>query len=96
MTNIALTPKQFDIVKAILHAVPEVWVFGSRVTGKYRKTSDLDICVRWVNGPRPGKLELLKEAFEQSDLPFIVDVCDYHAVAPDFQDVILTTGVSLR
>ena len=96
MTNIALTPKQFDIVKAILHAVPKVWVFGSRVTGKYRETSDLDICERWVNGPRPGELELLQEAFEQSDLPFIVDVCDYHAVAPDFQNVILTREVSLR
>ena len=96
MTNIALTPKQFDIVKTILQDVSEVWVFGSRVTGEYRETSDLDVCVRWGNGPCPAKLEQLKEAFEQSDLPFIVDVCDYHAVAPDFQDIIMTTGISLR
>ena len=41
----------------------------------------------------PGRLSeetlrLLREAFEESDLPFRVDVIDWHSTAADFQEVI--------
>lgn len=31
---------------------------------------------------------MLREAFEESDLPFRVDVIDWHSTATDFQEVI--------
>ena len=47
---VALSPDQKAIVQAILteHLPPEsqVWVFGSRSTGKNRPYSDLDLAVK--------------------------------------------------
>jgi hypothetical protein len=36
----------------------------------------------------PETLRHLKEAFEESDLPFRVDVLDWHETSPEFQKVI--------
>ena len=74
---VALSPDQKAIVQAILteHLPPEsqVWVFGSRSTGKNRPYSDLDLAVK-----APQRLPLplcatLASAFEESFLPFTVD-----------------------
>jgi len=70
-----LRPRHEAVVRDILHRfVPDrsVWAFGSRVTGKARRYSDLDLVVM---GDRPLPsltLHALKEAFEESDLPFRV------------------------
>lgn len=73
----------------------EVVAFGSRVSGKTHENSDLDIAI-----VGDGKLSLmvladLKEAFEDSDLSFRVDVVDYHRVSEGFQKVIISTGEQL-
>ena len=78
---IDLNPEQLAEVKRILaeHAPGcEVLAFGSRVDGSARPASDLDLVLRG-----PGKLdwrflERLKDAFSASDLPFMVDVVDWH------------------
>ena len=36
----------------------------------------------------PDTLRHLKEAFEESDLPFRVNVLDWHEISPEFQKVI--------
>jgi len=46
---LALDGTELAIVKAILaRHVPDavVWVFGSRATGKAKKYSDLDLCIK--------------------------------------------------
>ena len=88
---IDLLPHQLETVRATLDRhVPdcEVRAFGSRVSGPAKKYSDLDLAV-----VAPGKLNAdtlrhLKEAFEESDLPFRVDVLDRHDVSPEFQEAI--------
>ena len=88
---IDLASPHLDKVRAILGAyVPqcEVRAFGSRVNGIAKNYSDLDLA---VVGSRPlsdDTLRRLKEAFEESDLPFRVDVLDWHATSPEFQKVI--------
>jgi uncharacterized protein len=88
---IDLSPKHLKTIQDILaEHVPdcEVRAFGSRVTGTTKKYSDLDLA---VVGPRrldPDTLRLLKEAFEESDLPFRVDVIDWDATAESFRKVI--------
>ncbi|WP_291366558.1 nucleotidyltransferase family protein [Acetobacter sp. UBA5411] len=55
----------------------EVRAFGSRVTGKAKPFSDLDLAVM---GDEPLSLETrarLEEAFSESDLPWKVDVLDW-------------------
>ncbi len=66
----------------------EVRAFGSRVDWTAKDYSDLDLAVRGSGTLKTGVLGRLKEAFEESDLPFRVDVLDWHATSPEFQKVI--------
>ncbi|MFH1116508.1 MAG: nucleotidyltransferase domain-containing protein [Pseudomonadota bacterium] len=88
---IDIRPDHLEIVKAILRKhVPdaEVRVFGSRVTSTAKDHSDLDLAI--VNEkPLDFRTKaLLEEAFEESDLPFRVDVVDWAAVGEEFRRII--------
>ncbi|MGA2077294.1 MAG: nucleotidyltransferase domain-containing protein [Terriglobia bacterium] len=88
---IDLPPQHLETVRAILSRhVPnyEVRAFGSRVSGTVKKYSDLDLAVVAPGRLKPDTLRHLKEAFEESDLPFRVDVLDWDDVSPEFQNVI--------
>ena len=89
---IDLSSSELAIVKTILvKYVPdrEVWAFGSRVTGKARPTSDLDIAVMGKTKLNRNALVLMKEEFEESTLPFTVDILDWNSISEDFQKHIL-------
>jgi predicted nucleotidyltransferase len=88
---IDVNPNQIKTVTRILAGhVPEceVRVFGSRVTWTAKDYSDLDLVVVGERALDLDILPRLKEAFEESDLPFRVDVLDWHAIGPAFQKVI--------
>jgi predicted nucleotidyltransferase len=80
-----------EIVKAILKRhVPdaEVRVFGSRVTWTAKNHSDLDLVIVG-EGPLDFRTKaLLEEAFEESDLPFRVDVVDWATASDSFRKII--------
>jgi predicted nucleotidyltransferase len=72
-----LTAGQLDLVRAILArhlARREVRAFGSRATGRARRTSDLDLVVMGAEPPPDLVLANLRADFEDSDLPFRVDL----------------------
>lgn len=86
-----LSPQSIDIIKKILQEyVPgcEVRVFGSRVNGTAKKHSDLDLAVVGKEKIPTRKMNALREAFEDSDLPIRVDVLDWHAISADFRAII--------
>ena len=88
---IDLAPEYLEKVRAILRQhVPqcEVRAFGSRVSWTAKDYSDLDLAVVCSGKLNDDTLNRLKEAFEESDLPFRVDVLDWHATSPEFQKVI--------
>ncbi|MGC9994384.1 MAG: nucleotidyltransferase domain-containing protein [Terriglobia bacterium] len=88
---IDLSPQHLQTVRAILDRhVPncEVRAFGSRTNGSAKHYSDLDLAVVAPTKLNPETLRQLKEAFEESDLPFRVDVLDWHETSPEFQKVI--------
>ncbi|TAK20698.1 MAG: nucleotidyltransferase domain-containing protein [Chloroflexota bacterium] len=88
---IDLTPGQRDTVERILgEHVPEcdVWVFGSRIAGATKPYSDLDLAIVGDSELAPDVIRRLREAFEESELPFRVDVLDWYATSPEFQAVI--------
>ncbi|HOX39589.1 MAG TPA: nucleotidyltransferase domain-containing protein [Candidatus Brocadiia bacterium] len=88
---IDLPPDQLQEVKAILrkHAPEcEVRAFGSRVTGGARKFSDLDLALIGPERLTWSQLFRLREAFEESDLPIVVDVLDWSAIGEDFRGII--------
>ena len=62
----------------------EVWAYGSRASFKARPQSDLDIVIfsgrdGWRNA------QLLREAFEESSLPFSVDCWNWDDVPANFR-----------
>ncbi|NPV02821.1 MAG: nucleotidyltransferase domain-containing protein [Brevinematales bacterium] len=82
-------------VRVILRKyIPDMSVcaFGSRVKGNSEDYSDLDIAVLGDNGLEFSVYTRLKEEFEESDLPFRVDIVDYSKVSPEFKKIISETG----
>ncbi len=86
-----LSPEHYKIVRDILHTlVPErdVRVFGSRARGDAKPHSDLDLVLlgsELLKGAIRAQLEL---AFEESDLPFRVDLVEWDAISPSFRKAI--------
>jgi predicted nucleotidyltransferase len=97
--GIDISAADLAIVQDILRQhVPdrEVWAFGSRVTGKARPFSDLDLC---VVGKTPLPLAVaaaLSEAFSESDLPFKVDVVDWGMTSERFRAIIAGSKIILK
>jgi predicted nucleotidyltransferase len=83
-----------DILGANLPQGSQVWVFGSRATGRARPYSDLDLA---IDAGRPLTLDehaILREAFSDSDLPYRVDFIDWHAIDDRFRRLITAERVS--
>lgn len=93
MNNVELMENELNVVKSILQKYPNAIVFGSRVKGCSRKFSDLDICIK--NKIKDYEYELLKEAFENSDLPFNVDLIIYDEIDDSFKKIIDEQGIYL-
>jgi predicted nucleotidyltransferase len=88
---IDLSPSHREIILNILKAYApdcEVRVFGSRYTGAARKYSDLDLVLVGERKRTLKEMGDLREAFQESVLPFRVDVLDWLAISPEFQRVI--------
>lgn len=70
----------------------EAWVFGSRARGTAREHSDLDLALVGEEKLDWKRIEALKDAFAESDLPFMVDVLDWNAISDSFRRAILEQG----
>lgn len=95
---IDVSPQYLETVKAILRRhVPdrEVWVFGSRATGTAKEYSDLDLAVIGDTPIDLGRLALLENDFDESELPFKVDVVDWATASESFRQIIRRTAVVL-
>lgn len=93
-----LTAAQLAIIRAILAShVPgaTVRLYGSRVAGGARPHSDLDLVVDAGSPLDLGVLGDLREAFQESDLPFRVDLLDWHRASPSFRRAIRDETVAL-
>jgi predicted nucleotidyltransferase len=97
--RIDLSPEHRRIVLDILaEHLPqgrEVWVFGSRATGRARRYSDLDLAIDAGRRLTSDEAATLREAFEESDLPHRVDVVDWHAIGDRFRRLVAPDRVAL-
>ena len=62
-----------------------VWAFGSRVKGNFRADSDLDLVV-FSKPAQSASVSELREALDESSLPFSVDVLVWDEIGQDFRD----------
>jgi uncharacterized protein len=97
--GLALDDKELSLVNAILRAhLPSgvtVHVFGSRARGQPKAWADLDLV---LEGAAPLPLSLvakLAEAFEESALPWKVDLVDRKTVSAGFGRLIDQSKVAL-
>jgi predicted nucleotidyltransferase len=79
-----------SVVEILDRWIPEcqVWVFGSRWKQQSRRNSDLDLVIIGSERLSMATLARLRDAFEESDLPFTVDFCDWNRLSPGFQNLI--------
>ena len=74
-----------DVLRRHLPDGVKVWVFGSRATWATKDSSDLDLALEG-NGEIPARsLTALESAFEDSDLPYAVDVVDVNRIGRRFR-----------
>jgi predicted nucleotidyltransferase len=95
--EIAIEPHDRDMLLALLNRfLPgvEVWAHGSRVKGHARSASDLDL-VAFTTDERGSQVTALREALDESRLPFRVDLAVWDDVPERFRANILETHMVL-
>lgn len=99
ITTIDILPSHLKIVKDILEkylpANATVWVFGSRATGKAKKFSDLDLAIDIGKPISSSIMTELAFDFEESDLPYKVDLLDWATISNNFKSNIENDRVKI-
>ncbi|OYZ17620.1 MAG: hypothetical protein B7Y39_15100 [Bdellovibrio sp. 28-41-41] len=84
MKTLQLEEKYLTIVKSILDTLNvKASAFGSRAKNKARVLSDLDLCL--LEDYDKTTVRRLQDAFEESDLPFKVDVVVWSDLSDSFK-----------
>lgn len=84
-----ITEKEQKIIEHILDKYRKDYAFfyyGSRVKGTYEKTSDLDVLIKGKAEMPLAILQEIKEEFDKSDLPYIVNFSDYYKLDSSFYE----------
>ena len=78
------------VLRTLASHVPnrEVRVMGSRASGRAKRFSDLDIVIMGDDLLDLQTLGLLREAFDESSLPFAVDIIEWASASAAFRRVI--------
>lgn len=93
MNKVNLKPDQLKFIKDALKPYSKTVIYGSRVKGINREYSDLDVCLKDLVSAY--EYELLVEKFENSDLPFKIDLSEYSKLSDKFKKIIDTTSILL-
>ena len=92
-----LTDAQLAEITAILQKYPEVsrgLIFGSRAMGNYGESSDIDLAIKG-KGLTFSTIVSISSDFEDSEMPFLCDVVNYHTIDhPPFKEHIDTEGAT--
>lgn len=75
------------------HAV-RIFLYGSRARGHAGPQSDIDIAILPLSPLPAGILSELREALEESTIPYEVDIIDLSTVAKTFRDKVLSEGIA--
>jgi len=91
-----LTERDMATIHSIFESYPEVktvLIFGSRAKGNYRLGSDVDLAIM-NEGVSLKRLAQMRRDFEESSLPYIMDLVDFTKVDHlEFIDHINRVGI---
>ena len=90
--RVNMQPRHLDLVRTILRQhLPQsakVWAFGSRARGDNSEASDLDLAVDAGRALTLIEVAALCADFEESTLPYKVDVVDMRQISAAFRDIV--------
>jgi len=97
--SLAVEERHLELVKSIIKKiVPDaaVYVFGSRAKNCAKPYSDLDLAVD-LNGQKLNlsMLAKLNSAFEETTIPYKIDVVDLNSISDEFKNNIKDDLVKL-
>lgn len=93
-----VSANELEIIKNILAPYSseyEFYFYGSRVKGTFGTTSDLDVLIKGRHEMPLLDLDELKEEFDESFLPYIVNFSDYHKIDKKFFEIIKSDLVKI-
>jgi len=96
--NLDITEKERALLAdLLLRHLPgvAVWAYGSRVRGRSRPNSDLDL-VAFAAADQMVELGELREALQESDLPFLVDLHRWEELPESFHAIIRECSTVLQ
>ena len=84
-----------NLIRTIKKHLPscEIYLFGSRAMGTERHYSDIDLAIKTSCHIEHSILNLINEDIEILNIPFFVDIVDYHAVYDEMRTFIDKTGI---
>ena len=88
---IAVSPSEMEIIQGIIKKHTrdcDVLAFGSRLKWTHNDASDLDLAIKGRDKLPTKTIFSMKDDFMLSDIPFKVDVLDYHSVSDAFRGII--------
>lgn len=94
-----MAPAHWTIVREILsRQIPEreIWAFGSRARGNAKPYSDLDLAILGEHPLTTAQACASAGAFEESDLPWRVDIVDWSTTDESFRRIILRDEVVIQ
>lgn len=78
----------------------EVWAYGSRVSNDNLELSysgsDIDLVIKGHEAIEIKTLSKIKEKINDSNIPFLVDIFDWHGIPEEFQKNILKNHYKLK
>lgn len=84
---IYMEERHLEIVRNILKKYDySFYAFGSRVKGTQKPLSDFDLV--FMDNMKPGDKFNIDDDFEESDLPFKVDIVNYQTLSSGFKEII--------
>ena len=95
---LGVSEKELKIIESIIKPFKDnynFYVYGSRVKGDFRQLSDLDVMISGEKSADLNDIEILKEGFDNSDLPYIVNIVDYFSLSERFYNIIKSDLIKL-
>lgn len=87
MADILIEQIFLDEIKSIIKQIyPKavVWAYGSHIDGTAHEGSDLDLVIKDY-GQKDAYLFELKEALQESNIPFLIDIFEFDKLPENFQ-----------
>lgn len=90
---ICISENELKIVLDIINRLYpkcKLLAFGSRYKWENKEYSDLDLAIEGIEKISFEVMSKIKDAFEESDLNFSVDIIDLKRVSKDFKEIVMS------